>query len=43
MYRVTFFDKSGRLLCWYSTPNKKDAERMAKSKYDNVVVETIYE
>lgn len=43
IYRVCFYDRSGKLLCWYSTPNKVNAEKMANTKYNTVTVETIYE
>ena len=41
MWRVQYFDKQGKLLCWYSTPNKLEAYRFASSGLNrsrNVVI-----
>jgi hypothetical protein len=42
-YRVMFYDLSGKLVCWYSTPNKFEAERHAsrKSQWCTTKVECI--
>jgi len=31
-YRVMFYDLEGKLVCWYSTPNKLEAERYASRR-----------
>ena len=41
MWRVQYFDKQGKLFCWYSTPNKLEAYRFARSGLNrsrNVVI-----
>ena len=38
-YRVQFFDTDGKLICWYSTPNKSEAERYAEKSPSNLTVE----
>ena len=38
-YRVQFFDTDGKLVCWYSTPNKSEAYRYAEKSPSNIKVE----
>jgi hypothetical protein len=42
-YRVMFYDLAGKLVCWYSTPNKLEAELRAsrKSQWCTTEVECI--
>lgn len=35
MWRVQYFDKQGKLLCWHSTPNKLEADRLASSELNS--------
>ena len=38
-YRVQFFNTDGRLICWYSTPNKSKAYRYTEKSPSNIKVE----
>lgn len=41
-YRVMFYDLSGKLVCWYSTPNKFEAERYASRQSELIKTEVEY-
>lgn len=35
MWRVNFYDKAMRLICYYNTANKREAEEMARGRMRN--------
>lgn len=40
-YRVNFYDNAGKLICWYTTSNKAEAESVAKTKLNQVKVSKV--
>ena len=40
-YRINFYDNAGKLICWYTTSNKSEAESVAKTKLNEVKVSKI--
>ena len=38
-YRVQFFDTDGKLICWYTTKNKFEAERIMEYPIKDVVMQ----
>jgi hypothetical protein len=38
-YRVQFFDTDGKLVCWYSSPDKSKAYRYAENAPSSIKVE----
>ena len=39
MYRVRVYDLAGKLICWYTTKNKFEAERIMEYPIKDVVMQ----